>query len=41
MARGPTTFFADPGETVYVQGCRKRYFHSVCQNWAALKVPWA
>lgn len=37
--QGANWFFANPGDTVYVQGCRKRFFTSVCQNWAPLKVP--
>lgn len=37
--QGANWFFANPDDVVYVQGCRKRYFTSVCQNWSALKVP--
>jgi hypothetical protein len=36
--QGANYFFAEPGQTVYVQGCRKRYLTSICQSWSALEV---
>jgi len=37
---GKSDFYANPGDTVSVQGCRERLFGSICQSWAVLTVPW-
>ena len=38
--QGANWFFANAGDVVYVQGCRKRYgLYSICQRWSALEVP--